>query len=775
MNRSRLEFVICLLLLLAVFGLSLFLRISLPWSEVFGSGTVKLTDNDAYFYVRLLDNLCAHFPALGSFDPYYAITAVKDLSGQPLFFVYFMGFLAWLIGGGAPTHQIVDLVAVYTPAVLGALMVFPVFFLGRAIVNKWTGLAAALVITLLPGEYLVRTLLGNADSHVLEIFLTTLFMLFMLAGLNKGLKLSLPIFQRSNRQLLVSVFLYAVLAGITLGLYTATWSGAILFVIISLASLVINSVSDHLRGRQAVYPGMVGISAYGTALLIGLCAGVGLFTYISLAVSAVLCLLLSAVSLLLNRRGINPINFLYITAGMALIAGVILLAIMPQQFINLIKSVLIQHSGDSIAETQPLVIQDGKFTLALFWGNYTAASLLALAALVIVVYRSVKEGHPGMLMLAVWTLAVLIITLAMRRFAYYLAVDVAILSGISCWLILRACGFTGDRNTSRPLIKPGKDAGRKRPRSRAVSPTWRTGPAMMVLGTAVVLVLIVYPSTGPLPGGDRPFADVATRALFAPSDGWCDALKWLRENAAEPFGDADYYYENYRGRPRQADYSVLTWWDYGYWVTRIGHRVPVCNPGYSLQGEEKFFTEQDPVRAAALSTKWKARYVLVDDYMVNWRNGFKAIAYAAGIDYSKYYEIYYRRQGETLTQALLYHPAYYETMAVRLFCFEGKKYVPSETAVISWEPAAGPGGGFYKLITDLKMFRTYADAGGFVAAQRTGNWQIVGKDPLVSPVPLEALEGYKLVYISGRKDLTGPVDRKVVKVFEYTAVAGQHE
>jgi dolichyl-diphosphooligosaccharide--protein glycosyltransferase len=774
MKRRYIEIIICAILLALIFTISLCLRISLPWSEVFGSNTVKLTDNDAYFYVRLMDNLCAHFPTLGNFDPYYIYPSGKDLAGQPLFFVYFMGFFAWLLGGGAPSQQSVDLVGAYFPAVLGALMVFPVFLLARALFNKWAGLAAALLITLMPGEFLVRTLLGNADSHVMEIFFTTLFMLFLLLGANKGRELKfLPLADLDHGGAAV-LLVYLALAGLCLGIYIASWTGAVLFVLISLIWLALQFVSDHLRNVDTLYLGVSGVMVYTVALLISLSAGAGMLTIVALSISIFISAALTVLSGTMTNNKLKAINFLYAAAGLAVVSIVALLIAMPG-IMNYLQTTLAELTGKGIAETQPLLMQDGKFTLALVWGNYTAASLLALAALVIVCYRGIKDGLPGILMLAVWSIIILAATLAMRRFAYYLAVDIAVLSGLSCWLILKSCGFSEISDTVQPAAaarKEVKKSARKEKRKPAVS---TANAGLMALGAIVVLMLTVYPNTGPLPGGDRPFFDVSTRALFAPSDAWCDSLKWLREKSPEPFGDAGYYYRAYSGEHRQAAYSVLTWWDYGYWVTRIGHRVPVCNPGDQLKGAEKFFTEQKPEQASALGTNWKAKYMIVDDYMVNWQKGFKAIAYAAGKQQSHYYEIYYRQQNEGLAQALLYYPEYYQTMAVRLYCFEGRKYVPQENAVISWEQQTGTDGRPIKMITGLKTFRSYSEAADFVAAQKSGNWRIVGKDPLVSPVPLDALPGYSTGFNSSQKSKVGNSEISTVKIFEYDLNAGQHE
>ena len=218
MGRSKIEFIICAVILTLIFALSLTLRIAVPWEHVFAGQWIKLTDNDAYYYMRLLDNLSHHFPLLGQTDPYLSIfTYYHDLSGLPLFFVYFMGFLTWVFGGAVPSQQVVDTVGVYLPAIMGALLVFQVFFIGRAVFNKWAGLTAALFIALVPGEFLVRTLLGNTDIHVMEIFFSTSFMLFLVLAISSGKSLALYPWQQVTRRTLIKPAIFCVIAGLCLG------------------------------------------------------------------------------------------------------------------------------------------------------------------------------------------------------------------------------------------------------------------------------------------------------------------------------------------------------------------------------------------------------------------------------------------------------------------------------------------------------------------------------------------------------------------------------
>jgi len=89
--------------------------------------------------------------------------------------------------------------------------------------------------------------------------------------------------------------------------------------------------------------------------------------------------------------------------------------------------------------------------------------------------------------------------------------------------------------------------------------------------------------------------------------------------------------------------------------------------------------------------------------------------------------------------------------------------------VISYEERTGPEGEPHKVITEAKSFSTYEEAEAYISSQESGNYRIVGTDPFISPVPLEALEHYKLIYSSDSSVMKpGGGMISEVKIFEYS-------
>jgi hypothetical protein len=200
----------------------------------------------------------------------------------------------------------------------------------------------------------------------------------------------------------------------------------------------------------------------------------------------------------------------------------------------------------------------------------------------------------------------------------------------------------------------------------------------------------------------------------------------------------------------------------------MGQRVPWSSPGTAQRGEQNYYLGQDETEASGLSAGWAAGYVITDSYMADWQKGFPALCSTAAKSAGNYFEIYYRQQGDKLTPVLLYYPEYYRTMLVRMQCFDGKAYTPAETAVISWEPRTPASGSSYREITGLKTFTSYGEAQAFLDGRPAGNWRIVGKEPNVSPVPLEELKLHIPAFSSDEKVSAGKAGMSSVKVFRRT-------
>jgi len=756
-----------------VFGAALYLRIWLPYDQIFSGDWIKFAGPDAYYHMRLVDNLVYNFPHLISFDPYILYPGGAGI-GNLRFFDLLLASVIWLIGLGSPTQHAVDIVGAYFPAVLGALTVVPIYFIGKELFNRWAGVISAGLIALLPSEFLGRSILGFTDHHVAEVLFTTVAMLFLILAVKsaKQKESAFDYLEHRDWTIIAKPIIYGLLAGLFLGLYLLTWAGALLFVFIIFVYFIVQFIIDHLRGRPTDYLCFVSTTTFTIALLVSLPASPDKIPLASLVIAILIPIALAGLSRLIASRGIRPIFYPVALLGFGLASLTIFHIINPAIFKVMVGQVLGIFAWPirtTVLEMQPLFFPGGSFSLFAVWGNFTTGFFLSVISLGILIYFIIRRGEPDKALIIIWSLVMLAATLAMRRFAYYFAVNVALLTGYLSWQILEFTGFK--RLVGKPVETSRTGKGKAKGKKRQKGAFRITASHIyMAFGAVVVFFLSFFPNISPA-------VATASAAQSAPSDAWCQSLSWLKDNTPEPFGDPDFYYEFYNpplpgeryGYPETA-YGVVAWWDYGYWITRLGHRMPYANPGTGHRGEAPIFAAQDEASANKRMDKDKpdSRYVIVNYDIAMVTHKFHAIATLSGSSIEEFADVYYQREKGKLNPIGLYHPEYYHSLVVRLYNFNGSQVIPKSSTVISYQEEVGPTGETLKEITNSQLFPSYEEAEAYVSSQQSSSYQIVGTNPFDSPVPLEPLEHYKLVY-SSDSSIMKPDGGMIseVKIFEY--------
>jgi dolichyl-diphosphooligosaccharide--protein glycosyltransferase len=206
--------------------------------EATGLGKYLLSGPDPYYNMRLVQvtHETGRYPFYTELDPMLNYPLGESGGRAPLLNMMALGFSRFL----SPFMSEIDAIGYsmqFIPALFGALLVFPVYFIGKTLFNKKAGLIAALLLAVIPihigsGHGSAYTLFDHDSLNLLLFFLTFLFLLLSL---------------RENDK--VKSVLYAVLGGVSLAGLNMVWTEAkFLFVIIA-AYAIIQMVFDIFTNK----------------------------------------------------------------------------------------------------------------------------------------------------------------------------------------------------------------------------------------------------------------------------------------------------------------------------------------------------------------------------------------------------------------------------------------------------------------------------------------------------------------------------------------------
>jgi len=446
------------------------------------------------------------------------------------------------------------------------------------------------------------------------------------------------------------------------------------------------------------------------------------------------------------------------------------------------------NTGTTVSEMVPSLFQrssggDLQFSLTPLWQTYGFTMIFGIIGLCLLAYTVAKRWEPEKLLVIIWTVVILLATFGQRRFNYYLIVNAALLSGYLSWEVLRIAGL---REMARARTVASRDRkqlpkSKRHKESREQPYRLRSSHAFVALALIVIFALftiIPYTKVDLYGTGTARMVsaiDYAKRTSdlipgeprYEPPEAWCESLTWLSKDTPEPFDDPDFYYSRY-GAFDYSDYpeayGVTAWWDYGYWIVRIGHRPPSQNPGGVIPAVAQFFVAQNETDGEKVLDARGARYVILDYEFITGK--FYGAVDATGGSQQDYYDYFVvtDQQGNSFLRPY-YFPKFYQSMSARLYCFGGTAVTPApgDCQVISWTVQ-----GQYKVITHTESCDSYQAALTYIAGLSSGNHHIVNSSPFVSPVPLEELTGFKLrrdSVITERMSATEHIPQ--VRIFEY--------
>jgi dolichyl-diphosphooligosaccharide--protein glycosyltransferase len=709
MNNGRLllgkvkKDLISLLIVSVAFIVAFSIRIRPSDSVFLPNGFVRFS-NDPLYHMRLVEVLLHNYPQGMFYNPLTNYPHGAFIHFGPLF-DHMIALTALVIGLGSPSTELVNIIGAYFPAVLGSLIVFPVYFLGKHLKDRKTGVIAAVLLAIAPGQFLNRSMIIFTDHHVAEALFSTLFILFfMLAVIQaKKIKLSLKMLQHKDKEIARPI-IYAILAGLMYAAYQLTWAGAPLFGMIIVIFAAIQYLIDHVNNKSTDYLGIVGIITFLVGLLfvlpfIHFDMGVSIYYYswfhvLSALAAIIAFVFMSTIHKELNRRELNPIYYPVVLIATVLIALLALRLVSPSIYYMIIATPAtifkVQTGGFStVGEVSSIFYRGGSFNLSSVWSNFATGFFISIIAMFMLAYSVKKDKRPEELLVLVWTFIMLLAIYGQNRFAYYYTINVVLLSG---YFSAKVLDLTGWKKVEAAYYEKVKSAG-ELPRFLR-----RNIKIVHVVAIFMLLLLVAYPSYS--------LAMEQSQYASGANGYWLESLFWMRDNTPDPGMDFLKIYDAPESGERfvypDTAYGVMSWWDYGHEIEAIARRLPNANPfqagigGRSASidevnrpGAAPFFTAPSEQEATAVLNaihpdpdKAAARYIISDVEMATGK--FYAMA-AWTMDTEGYYV-------QVQTDSGYQHvpgQRYYDSMEARLHIFDGSSL--QQYRLVHESPAAPTG------------------------------------------------------------------------------------
>jgi dolichyl-diphosphooligosaccharide--protein glycosyltransferase len=745
--------------LVVLLGFMLWIRVQ-SYSNFIKDGQVVLSGNDAWYHLRMTSYTVRNWPATMPFDPwtYFPYGTAQGQFGS--LFDQIVATVALIVGLGSPDQQTIATVLLVMPAVFGTLVAIPVYLAGKRMGGTFSGLVSVLILALATGGLFQRSLVGFSDHHVAE----ALFQMIAVLGFMVAVSVSeteMPVWELvADREWdsLRRPLAWSVLAGIGLALYIWVWPPAVLLVAILGLYFLFQLSFDYLRGRSpdhVAFAGVVGLTTAGLLSFVPLSELTITATDFSLLqplmafAVAFGCGFMAWLARQWDARDLDKRLYPLSVVGIIGAVAVFMMVATPNLFDFFVRNAARifgagSATGLTIGEAQPL-----SRPIITFFASYGLTAFSALFGAVLVVVAQVRAEKPRgeTLLVLVWGLVLLFATLSQQRFTYYLVLPIVVLNAYVVRFVVQYL-TTADRIESIKDIE-----------------------TFQVITILAVLLVVVAPLVVSVGGRPTVMAQAQGNQPSAGVVGWGSSLGWMDDNTPTPgnYGGAGNNMSYYGTYPRQADYDypegaygVMSWWDYGHWITQRGERIPNANPfqqgatdaaNFLLAPNESGANE---VLETVSEDDAKTRYVMVDWKMANTWSRAANGKFFAPIQFYDDGDVRPRDfrsrvlVSPTRPQTAYYvrHQRYYESQMIKLWHFYGSAQQPNPVVINYDERRVGTQGGgtssIFLLPRERPNFRQFQSMGQAEEYLQNNTGQIGGVGPN-PPEFVEALEHYRLV------------------------------
>jgi len=358
--------------------------------------------------------------------------------------------------------------------------------------------------------------------------------------------------------------IYALSAALSFTLAGAVWSSGYIFAMVILtAFVIINTLFSLYKGGARGYLVSYAISTGGSALFLQLLLNGGIIHRLPLAYEDFVTVFLpTGIFFPALVEGFGRATSSWGARMRAIVGGLavaILLGIFLYKFSGLLGELVTLYGKTSTLTggVRGTVSEVQPLDMGGYWTNFHMVGLLFVPGLLFLL----RNYSPRRIFVALWVLvSFLVVYIAGIRGTFTLSLPMAVVAALGI---------------SRLLFHEKITAFRQHPAFPKVLLFF----LLLFVGNAGVA-----------------YADGLTPMI---TDNWVDALEWTEENTP---GNA----------------TVLSWWDYGYWIMGLGDRKPVATPGLKERSEElaRMFIEGDATRVRKVMERYGAEYIIAPTDMV---------------------------------------------------------------------------------------------------------------------------------------------------------------
>jgi len=602
--------------LFAILILGFLLRLFAGRNSLTENG-VLLPGYDEYYHMRRILFTANHFPNTLWFDSYLNYPHGFDITWPPLFDQISAALCVVL---GQHSKAGVEMTASFVPMIIGIIAIVVVYYLVRELFNHKVALLAAFMTALAP-FYLLYTMFAALDHHCLEVLLTLITLLFIIMAI-----------RRSEKR-----YLFASVAGVAMAALAYTWQGADIYMAIFLLYAAVQMTLDLHEGKSSKETATILLAAFAIAFILILpfsntswlsasFKGIGA---IIIALSIMFALTLIIAKMKISWKAF-PLSILILFALFALLSqfagGLFGVGAMIQSGLEYVWG---GRMIGKISEAEPLFYDAETFSQVVFskLGLNILFSLVGMAALLDYIRRSTGAKRQGQILLLLWAAVTLILTLGQSRFLYISTIYMGLMISMLFFFLI---------DLAEKMHKEGKLAwAAKSPRLLA----------------AILLLLLVLPTAW----------DAASFAQSTPpvvAGDWEESLAWLKENSETT---------SFFAAPQEiAEYSVMSWWDYGNWILYLAERPVVANNFQAgVADAAKFYLSESEEEAMGVLDARGSRYIFADYKLIYGK--LAALTNWANEDLSSYMKM----EDYGLQTAVTPKQRLFNTTLGRLYFFDG--------------------------------------------------------------------------------------------------------